>query len=83
MRRSTTAGISRSMKKRRPSSPSVAAVPTSKVAERLRAHARLCRQIAHETWNETIASELDHLADQCVAAADNIDADAVPRAPLH
>jgi hypothetical protein len=71
------------MSERRHIPPSRPAVPAAKVAERLRAHARLCRQVAHESWNETIASELDQLADQCVAAADNIDADTVSRAPLH
>ena len=58
-------------------------MPASKVAERLRAHARLCRHIAEESWNEAIAGELGHLADLCVAAADNIDADATPRARFH
>jgi hypothetical protein len=71
------------MTKRRPPFPSQAPVPASKVAERLRAHARLCRHIAEESRNETIAGELGRLADQCVAAADNIDADTAPSAYVH
>ena len=55
------------------------AVPASKIAERLRAHARLCRQIARESWNEVIASELVQLADQCMEAADNIEPEAAGR----
>jgi hypothetical protein len=55
------------------------ALPADKVAERLRAHARLCRQVAHESWNETIAIELARLADQCIEAADNIEPEARPR----
>jgi len=33
-----------------------------KIAERLIAHARLCRQIARETWNEHTALELTRMA---------------------
>ncbi len=75
------ARISRTMHKRKPDPPSSLALPASKVAERLRAHARLCRQIAHESWNETIAIELARLADQCIEAADNIEPK--PRPRLH
>ncbi|MEJ2623053.1 MAG: hypothetical protein P8Z80_00460 [Pseudolabrys sp.] len=71
------------MTKRHPPFPSQAPVPTSKVAERLRAHARLCQHIAEESWNEAIAGELGRLAEQCVAAADNIDANATPGAQVH
>jgi hypothetical protein len=53
----------------------------SKVAEQLRAHARLCRQIAHASWNQTIATELMRLADQCIKAAENIEPE--PRPRLH
>ncbi len=83
MRLSSRAGKNRSMTKRRPPSPPRAFVPADKVAERLRAHANLCRQIAQETWNEVIAGELDSLAEQCLATADNIDADAMAHATLH
>jgi hypothetical protein len=69
------------MHKRKPASPSSPALPASKVAERLRAHARLCRQIARESWNEAIAIELMQLADQCINAAENIEP--VPRCRLH
>jgi len=43
-------------------------VPT-KIAERLIAHARLCRQMARETWNERAAVELERMAEECVRAA--------------
>jgi len=45
------------------------------LAERLRAHARLYRHIAAETWSEDKARELVRLADECVRAADAIAAD--------
>lgn len=61
------------MHKRCPVSSSSLALPAAKVAEQLRAHARLCRQIAHESWNETIAVELARLADRCMEAADHIE----------
>ena len=83
MRPVTPAGISRIMSQRRPNLPSRSPVSASKVAERLRAHERLCRQIAQETWNETIAGELIRLADQCLEAADNIELDGRARAALH
>ncbi len=63
----------------RPSS--TPAAPASKIAERLRAHARLCRQIARESWNEEMAVELTRLADQCLEAADNIAPE--PHSRLH
>lgn len=59
-------------------------MPNSRyLAERLRAHARLYRHIAEETWNEDKAQELMRLADECSAAAESIatgaadDADAI------
>jgi len=42
------------------------------VAERLRAHARLCRHIAEKTWSEDRAIELVRLADECTFAANSI-----------
>jgi hypothetical protein len=50
---------------------------SSKIAERLLAHARLCRQIASESWNECTAEKLEQLADECDRAA----ADMVPAGP--
>lgn len=41
----------------------------SKIAERLLAHARLCRQIAERTRNEDVAADLDRLADDCTQTA--------------
>lgn len=69
------------MQKRHPAPLSSPALPADEVAERLRAHARLCRQIAHESWDETIASELARLADQCMEVADHIEP--VPGPRLH
>jgi hypothetical protein len=49
------------------------AVPHARdLADRLRAHARLYRHIAEETWNEDKAQELMRLADECAVAADAI-----------
>ncbi|MGN6572622.1 MAG: hypothetical protein ACTHLO_14535 [Pseudolabrys sp.] len=48
-------------------------MPNSRyLADRLRAHARLYRHIAEETWNEDRAQELVRLADECIYAADSI-----------
>ena len=43
--------------------------PSSQLAERLLAHALLCRQIARQSWHEETAAELEKLAAQCVLAA--------------
>ena len=45
---------------------------TSKIAERLLAHARLCRQIAGESWNEATAAKLAQMADECDRAVAGI-----------
>lgn len=66
------AWISQTMHKRQPVSLSSPALPADKVAERLRAHARLCRQIARESRNESIAIELARIADECLEAAENL-----------
>ena len=42
---------------------------SAKIAERLLAHARLCRHIAEQTWSEETAHKLDRLANDCVRAA--------------
>jgi hypothetical protein len=49
---------------------------SSKMAERLLAHARLCRQIAEQSWNEETAQRLDTLAQECVRAAAELTTDA-------
>lgn len=41
----------------------------ARIAERLIAHARLCRHIAEESWNEDTARQLDTLALECERAA--------------
>jgi 6,7-dimethyl-8-ribityllumazine synthase len=43
----------------------------STIAERLLAHARLCREIARASWNEEIAQRLERLAQDCIRAAGN------------
>ncbi len=48
--------------------------PSSQLAERLLAHARLCRQIARRTWNEQTATELEKLADECDLTAERVPA---------
>jgi hypothetical protein len=55
----------------------------SKVAERLLAHARLCREIAGATWNEETAKKLERLADDCTRAATEIAPAPGGEAPLH
>ena len=45
---------------------------SSKIAERLLAHARLCRQIAEQAWSEEVAQKLGRLADECTRAANEI-----------
>lgn len=42
---------------------------SAKIAERLLAHARLCRHIAEQSWSEETAHKLDRLANECVRAA--------------
>jgi hypothetical protein len=44
----------------------------SVIAERLRAHARLCEQIASECWNESTAEKLRAMARECADAAAEI-----------
>lgn len=41
-------------------------------AERMRAHARLFRQIAEETWSESAVAELVRRAEECERAAEAI-----------
>jgi hypothetical protein len=57
--------------------------PSSKLAERLLAHARLCRQIARQTWNEETAAELEKLAAECDLAAANAPPTVDQSGPLH
>jgi hypothetical protein len=66
--------------------PGQHAVPTvNPFADRLRAHARLYRQIAEETWSEDRARELVRLAEECTRMADAVaagDDAAVQRVPV-
>jgi hypothetical protein len=55
----------------------------SKIAERLRAHARLCRQIASASWNEEAAHQLTQLADECTRAAAEADLEVSSSASVH
>jgi hypothetical protein len=55
----------------------------SKIAERLRAHARLCRQIASASWSEEAAHKLTQMADECARAAAAADLEASPSASVH
>jgi len=56
---------------------------SSKIAERLLAHARLCRQIADASWSETTAAELERLAAECERAAAGVRPDDAPNPPIH
>jgi hypothetical protein len=42
------------------------------IAQRLRAHARLCEQVALESWSEDTAAMLLRVADDCNRAATEI-----------
>lgn len=55
-----------------PSKSPPASPHTSKVAERLLVHARLCRQMACASLDESIGEQLLKLADQCVSEAAEI-----------
>jgi hypothetical protein len=55
----------------------------SKIAERLLAHARLCRNIADSSWNEEMAGKLEQLADECVRATAAAGLDAAPECQSH
>ena len=57
--------------------------PSSKLAERLHAHALLCREIAHECLNEETAAELEKLADECDQAAAKAPPTAGPNQTMH
>jgi hypothetical protein len=46
---------------------------SANIAERFRAHARLCRQIASRCCDEEIAHQLEQLAQQCLRAAGHDD----------
>jgi hypothetical protein len=60
------------MKPHAPVNRRVSFVPNAlRIAERLRAHARLCRQIAEVSWNEEVAGRLRRLADDCSRTADD------------
>ena len=52
-----------------------------KVAQRLLAHARLCREIAARCWNEDSARKLEDMANACVHAAGTMQA--APAGHLH
>ncbi len=45
----------------------------STIAERLLAHARICREIADTTLNEETARKLEELAQDCIQAARDVE----------
>ena len=53
---------------------------SAKVVQRLLAHARLCREIASLSWNETDARMLEEMAAECVLWATG---EANPPGPRH
>lgn len=55
---------------------------SAKVVQRLLAHARLCREIAASSWDETSAQKLEELAAACVKAA-GVTEEPAPSGPLH
>ena len=42
------------------------------IAQRLRAHARLCEQVAHESWNKDNAAAFRRMAADCTRMAKRI-----------
>jgi len=65
------------------SNPALGPVPQSVIAERLLAHARLCRDIAGASWNEATAEQLEQLAEKCVRAAADAGPDGDPGGQVH
>ena len=57
--------------------------PSSQHAERLHAHARLCRQIARECWDKETAAELEKLAEECDRAAAEVPPTDEPDRSVH
>ena len=51
----------------------------STIAERLLAHARICREIADATMHAETASKLERLARECIEAARDAGAEAPPK----
>jgi hypothetical protein len=52
------------------------------MAERLLAHASMCKQAASLSWDEAIAVELEKLADDCRRAAAAYDPELTNPAPI-
>lgn len=42
---------------------------SAKVVQRLLAHAKLCREIASASWNQTSAQKLEEMAAECERSA--------------
>ena len=57
--------------------------PSSQLAERLLAHALLCRQIARQSWHEETAAELEKLAAECDFTAAMAPPTADPERSVH
>ena len=55
-----------------PNRVTTAVAHLSKIADRLLAHARLCRQIAAESRSERVAFDLSRLADECSRVAADV-----------
>ena len=60
----------------------VPAPPSAKAAQRLLAHARLCREVASLSWNEADARKLEEIAAECVRWA-GAAGEAASSGPLH
>ena len=56
---------------------------SSKISERMLAHARLCREIAGDSWNEVMAEKLKQLAEECTRTAATAGPDPEPEGPIH
>ena len=61
--------------------PAVAALD---IAQRMRAHARLCHQIAVDSWDARVAVEFARLASEFMEVAAQIEVEStIPRGRLH
>jgi hypothetical protein len=55
---------------------------SAKVVQRLLAHAKLCREIASASWNQTSAEKLEEMAAECERSAAS-DGEPDPSGTLH
>ena len=60
----------------------IAMPQSAKVVQRLLAHAKLCREIASASWNQTSAEKLEEMAAECERSAAG-NGETTPTGTLH